>query len=287
MIKHRYAGCFLLSLFVSGTSHAGVIITSPEGGILTFSQAKKGEHYDANAWGKIVFSHKNTQADLSQDDRYYTEDGSSRVSPSGRYLIVNSVSGGELWQEDGSVTWTDRAYCSVVDMKNGCITSDWSGEACGYTWVGGKDILASSEKTNADTFNFAAMRPVLRESRGDFSLMENARVMNLMRCDRPGKDNINDYQQLAKLNKSSAKAVRRQIADYVNSLRMAATIGSKALLFTGADEHSQTKAYLVAGDKIKVIQRSPDNQWVNIGYINVKGDPLVAWIKTDTLIKIK
>ncbi|MEJ5173952.1 hypothetical protein WH277_01370, partial [Erwinia sp. MYb416] len=189
------------------------------------------------------------------------------------------------WQEDGTVTWSDRAYCSVVDMKNGCITSDWSGEACGYTWVGGKDILASSEKPNADTFNFTAMRPTLRESKGDFSLMENARVMNLMRCDVPGKDNINDYQKLATLNKSSAKAVRSQIVNYVNSLTMAASIESKALLFTGPDEHSQTKAYLVAGDKIKIIQRSPDNQWVNVGYINAKGSPLVAWIKANTLIK--
>jgi len=287
MIKHRYAGCFLFSLLISGISHAGVMITSPEGGVLTFSQAKKGEHYDATTWGKIVFSTKNMQADLSQEDRYYTEDGSSQVSPSGRYLIVNSISGGELWQEDGTVTWSDRAYCSVVDMKNGCITSDWSGEACGYTWVGGKDILASSEKPNADTFNFTAMRPKLRESKGDFALMENARVMNIMRCDVPGKGNINDYQQLATLNKLSAKAVRSQIAHYVNSLTVAASIESKALLFTRADEHSQSKAYLVAGDEIKIIQRSPDNQWVNVGYINAKGSPLVAWIKADTLIKLR
>ncbi|MEJ5173951.1 hypothetical protein WH277_01365, partial [Erwinia sp. MYb416] len=81
MMKHRYVSCFVFSLLVSGTSHAGVMIQSPGGGVLTFSQAKKGEHYDANAWAKIVFSNKNAQADLSQDDRYYTEDGSSRVSP--------------------------------------------------------------------------------------------------------------------------------------------------------------------------------------------------------------
>ncbi|WP_455813760.1 hypothetical protein [Pseudomonas graminis] len=283
MMKHRYVSGFLFSLLFSGISHADVQIKSPEGGVLTFSQVKKGEHYDANAWGKIVFSNKNVQADLSQDDRYYTEDGSSQVSPSGRYLIVNSISGGNLWLEDGSVTWTDRANCSVVDMKNGCITSDWSGEACGYTWVRGKDIIASSEKTDADTFNFTAMRPTLRESKGDFAIMENARVMNIIRCDVPGKGNINDYQQLAKLNKASAKAVRSQIVDYLNSLTMAASITSKASLFTGADENSQTKAYLVAGDNVKVIQRSPDNQWVNVGYINAKGSPLVAWIKADTL----
>lgn len=283
MMKLRYVNTFLFSLLFSGISHADVKIKSPEGGVLTFSQAKKGEHYDANAWGKIVFSNKNVQADLSQDDRYYTEDGSSRVSPSGRYLIVNSISGGNLWLEDGSVTWTDRANCSVVDMKNGCITSDWSGEACGYTWVRGKDIIASSDKPDADTFNFTAMRPVLRESKGDFAIMENTRVMNIMRCDVPGKGNINDYQQLAKLNKASAKAVRSQIADYLNSLTMDASLESKALLFTEADDNSQTKAYLVPGDKIKIIQRSPDNQWVNVGYINAKGSPLVAWIKADTL----
>lgn len=281
----RYMNRVVFSLLLSGACHADVVIHSPEEGILTFSQKKEGQHYGNDAWGKIVFSNQHIQADLSQDDRYYTEDGASKVSPSGRYLVVNSVSRGDLTLEDGTVQYTDRAYCSVVDMKNGCITSDWSGEACGYTWIGDKDIIASSAKPDADTFNFAAMRPTLREAKGDFALMEPARVMNILRCDIPAKDNINDYQQLAKLNQSSAKAVRGQIINYLNSLTLTASLKSQALLFSGTDEHSKTKAYLVAGDKIKIIQRSPDNQWVNVGYINAKGSPLVAWIKADTLIK--
>ena len=37
------------------------------------------------------------------------------------------------------------------------------------------------------------------------------------------------------------------------------------------------------GDKVKIIQISPGNKWVNIGYINAKGSPLISWVKTDTL----
>ena len=96
--------------------------------------------------GKILFSNKNYSANLSRDDRFYIEDGSSKVSPSGKYLIVNSVSGGTIEFGDGTSKYTEMAYCSVVDMSNGCIVSDWDGEACGYTWTEGKDVLASLKK---------------------------------------------------------------------------------------------------------------------------------------------
>ena len=144
MIKRIYANVFLL---VTGIGHADIVIKSPEGGGVTFSQEKKGEHYDNNSWGNITFSRHNYSADLSRSDRYYVEDGSSRVSPSGKYLIITSVSGGYVEFGDGTSKYTDRAYCSVVDMTNGCIVSDWDGEACGYTWVGSQDVLANSADT--------------------------------------------------------------------------------------------------------------------------------------------
>ena len=80
------------------------------------------------------------------------------MSPSGQYLIVNSVSGGTVEFNDGTTKYTDRVYCSVVDMSNGCIFSDWDVEACRYTWMEGKDVLANSENAGTDVFDFNSMQ---------------------------------------------------------------------------------------------------------------------------------
>jgi hypothetical protein len=259
------------------------MIKSPQGGVLTFSQEKKGAHYDRDSWGKITFSNQHYSADLSWSDRYYTEDGSSKTSPSGKYLIISSVSGGYVEYGDGTSKYTDRAYCSVVDMTDGCIVSDWHGEACGYTWVGNKDVLASSEEPGAEIFDFSSFRPSINKVRRYFTTMDSESVENFIRCDAPHKENINSYQEFAKKNKESKKIINNQIVNYLKRDLTDLTVKAKATLFTTPDESSETKAYLIAGDKVKKIQNSPDNEWINIGYINKKRTPLVAWVKADTV----
>ncbi|MDR5020311.1 hypothetical protein RF657_18235 [Yersinia rochesterensis] len=285
MIKRNYLSVVLLSHFITGVSYADITIKSPVGGSLTFSQEKTGEHYDNNSWGKIIFSNNKYSANLSRSDRYYTEDGSSKLSPSGRYLIVNSVSGGNVEFGDGTSKYSDRAYCSIVDMDNGCIVSDWDGEACGYTWVGNKDVLASSEEVGADIFDFNSMRPSINKMKNKLSSMDVNRASNMLRCDSLSKENINNYQQLAKENKGLKQTVDDDVVKYLNNITTEFSIKSKLNLFTTPDDDSKTKVYLVLGDKVKVIQSSHDNKWVNIGYINEKGVPLVAWIKAGTVVK--
>ncbi|MCK6889663.1 hypothetical protein [Enterobacter kobei] len=152
---------------------------------MIFFTEKNGEHYEDNSWGKILFSYKSFSADLSRNDRFYIEDGSSKVSPSGKYLIVNSVSGGTVEFGDGTSKYTERAYCSVVDMSNGCIVSDWDGEACGFTWIEGKDVLASSEEGGADIFDFNSMRPSIIKMKDNLSSLDARSTSNLLRCDPP------------------------------------------------------------------------------------------------------
>ncbi|HCB9238027.1 TPA: hypothetical protein M2P33_004204 [Klebsiella pneumoniae] len=271
--------------FFSKVSYADVTIQSPIGGSITFSQKKNGEHYDDNSWEKIIFSNHSYSADLSRDDRTYIEDGSSKVSPSEKYLIVNSVSGGTVEFGDGTSKYVDRAYCSIVDMSNGCIVSDWDGEACGYTWTEGEDVLANSEDTGADVFDFNSMRPSINKMKNKLSSLDIRRASNMLRCDAPSKENIDKYQQLAKENEKTKKIVTNAIFDYLHSIENEASINSKVYLFTAPDSNAQTKSYLVPGDKIKIIQYSSDNKWVKIGYNNSKGTPLVAWVKVDSVIK--
>ncbi|MCE0828765.1 hypothetical protein LVQ78_22440 [Buttiauxella sp. A2-C2_NF] len=283
MIKLNYLNGILLSIFVTGVSYADVVIKSPEGSTLTFSKEKKGEHYDKNAWGKIIFSTNSYSVDLSRSDRYYTEDGTSKVSPSGRYLIVISVSGGNVEYGDGTSNYSDKAYCSVIDMTNGCIVSDWDGEACGYTWVGNEDVLASSENAGANNFDFNSMRPSINKIKNKLSTIDARRVGNILRCDVPSKENINSYQQLATENGKTKEIVHESIANYLHGVTEESSIKSKSKLFKSPIDDSETKGYLVSGDKVKVIQVSSDGKWVNVGYINPKGVPLITWVKADTV----
>lgn len=101
MTSSYFLRVIILAIFTTNVSYADIEIKSPEGGRLIFSQEKKGEHYENNSWGKIVFSRNAYTADLSRSDRYYIENGSSKPSPSGKYLIVTSVSGGYVEFGDG------------------------------------------------------------------------------------------------------------------------------------------------------------------------------------------
>ncbi|MHA7846365.1 hypothetical protein [Serratia sp. D1N4] len=269
--------------FFSMISHADILIKSPNGNFLIFSKEKKGEHFDSHAWGKLAFSNKNSLLDITRSDRYYTEDGSTKTSPSGNYVIVNSISGGEVTQEDGTQKYTDKQYCSVIDMRDGCIVSDWDGEVCGYDWVDNKDILASSTAQGADTFPFLSMRPSINGVKKTFSLISDKGIENILRCDVPNTGNINNYQELLKESNGSKEVIANAIVDYLNGIKNELSVKAKAVLFSEPNVHSKTKAYLVSGDKVKVIKITPDNEWANIGYINAKGMPLVAWVKRDLI----
>lgn len=107
----------------------------------------------------------------------------------------------------------------------------------------------------------------------------------MLRCDSLSKEHINNYQQLAKENKELKQTVDDVVVKYLNNVTTDFSILSKSNLLTTPDDNSKTKTYLVPGGKVKVIQNSPDNKWVNIGYINEKGVPLVAWIKAGTVVK--
>jgi len=272
------ANVSILILSIFGMAHADIKITSPNGNVVVFSEAKTGEHVDADSWSKLLFISGGKVIDLSRNDRYYTEDGSSKTSPSGNYLVVNNISDGYVDTGDEK-KYSDRAYCSIVDMRSGCVVSDWDGEACGYDWVKGKDVLAESEIEGAETFDFMSAKPSIAKIKKPLSLLTSSEVSNTLRCDRPNDKNIAIYQQLIKQNTNSKNVVLGEIVNYLNSLKTIIAMGSKTPLYTSPSDDAKTKEYLISGDKVKFIQFSTDKKWVNVGYINPKGMPLITWIK--------
>lgn len=283
MISLKKVIIAMLTLSYVGVSYADEIIKSSNGNSVIFSQEIKSENHDPNSWGRVTFLQNNKPSIISQKDRYYTEDGTSKASPSGNYLVINSVSGGYIEQPDGTKKYTDRAYCSVVDMKNGCVVSDWDGEACGYSWKVDQDVLSASEDKDADSFDFLSMKPLIDKVTDSLSSLSAYEINNLLRCDVPNKTNINRYQSLLKENSLAKISISANLVDYLNGLETTISLNNKIYLYSDSNERSKTKSYLISGDKVKVIQESVDKQWVNVGYVNQKGAPLITWIKNSDL----
>ncbi|MDH2066244.1 hypothetical protein [Pantoea sp. GD03673] len=274
---------FFMMSCVPFYSFSDVTILSPLGTSVTFSDKKTGENYDSYSWGVLTFKGKKGDVDLGIKDRYFTEDGSSKVSPSGRYLVVNSVSGGYLQNEAGEKEYVDKAFCSVVDMKNGCYVSDWDGEACGYEWNENEDVLENSQGT--DKFDFLSFRPKIDDVKDSLSSLSELTVRRYMRCDSPGINNINIYSRLSQVNKASKLIVNEGVLEYLKGVTEEKMIIQKSFLYSSPNDGGKTASYLVAGDKVKILQFSKDRQWINVGYINVKGTPLVAWILAEFIDK--
>jgi len=82
-----------------------------------------------------------------------------------------------------------------------------------------------------------------------------------------------------KENPISKRNVSVEIVNYLNSLKISLTLDSKTPLYTSPSDNDKIKEYLIPGDKVKIIQVTPDKKWANVGYINAKGEPLITWIK--------
>lgn len=283
-MKSNLLFVFMTFFAICKSAYSDIEVKSQNGNSAIFSQPKYGDNIEPDAWSKLIFNLNGKKIDLSRTERYYTEDGSSKVSPSGNYLVVNSVAGDYLDSGDNAKKYISKAYCSVIDMRNGCIVSDWDGEACGYQWAKSKDILSGSDDNDADTFDFLSMKPAVRKIETSYSTLKTMDANNLMRCDKINSENVDDYQILSHKSKEIERVVLNGILDYINKLDASSSINtSKSYLYSSPDESSITKAYLVAGDKVKVIQFSQNKKWVKVGYVSPKGKPLVKWVKSEDI----
>jgi hypothetical protein len=271
----------IIGLALAMPTLSNVIIKSPNGNSIEFRQSKTGKHYDPDAWGELLFHKSGKILDLTRSDRYYTEDGSTKVSPSGNYIVVNSISGGELDSDDGNKQYFDKAYCSVIDMRTGCIVSDWDGEACGYHWAKDKDQLTSYDENDIDKFDFQSMKPTLNKIKTPYASLGLKNIENMMRCDALGAENIDSYLELSKKNTKSKHLIENGIIEYIRTLKKTVSIkNEKLFLYTSPNKNSKTKKYLIMGDTVGVIQYSEDKLWIRVGYVSSANKPLVTWIKT-------
>ena len=273
-------GVLLLLFIIPGVTNADEKITSPNGNSIVFSQKKEGRHVEPYSWGKLTFIKGGKTFDISRKDRTYTEDGLFKLSPSGNYLVVNSISGDYVNSGNGEKKYVDRAYCSVIDMSDGCVVSDWDGEACSYNWAKDRDDLTKHPDGQGGHFDFVSYKPkmTILVDPLSFTLYE---INNLLRCDAPNKNNINEYQMLLNVNPLAKNNVSVALLSFLNSLQEKIILNRKTLLYSSPNENALMKSYLISGDELAVIKGSADEKWINVGYINSKGIPLIIWIKKE------
>lgn len=274
----------ILSCMMCREGIADITVTSPNGNAIVFSQAIAGKNIDRNAWRKVFFVDKNKkQQDLSREYRYYTGDYAQEfLSPSGRYFQLMSVEGGYVNDDEDGV-YTDRQYCSVIDMQDGCIISDWTGAICGYHWAEDSDLLIEDSIGYEDTADFLSERPkMLTNYLFSYDIYY---VKNLLRCDPPNDNNLNLYQIFITKNTKSKDIIEARINDYLDSLSTTLVIKNKTYLYSSPTGSADINGYLFAGDKVKLIEKKDeyDGVWLKVVYINAKGTALISWIEESEL----
>lgn len=274
----------ILSYIMCREGIADITVTSPNGNAIVFSQAIAGKNIDEGSWSKIFFVDKNKkQQDLSNDDRYYSGDyAQEHLSPSGKYFQLISVEGGYLNDDENGV-YTDRQYCSIIDMEDGCIISDSDGIICGYHWAEDSDLIIEDSIGYEDTADFLSERPKMLT---DYLFSYDINyVKNLLRCDPVNDDNLNLYQTYITKNTESKDIIEVRINDYLDSLSTTLVIKNKTYLYPSPDNTSGSTGYLIAGDKVKLIEKKDidDGVWLKVVYINAKGKPLITWIRESEL----
>ena len=128
----------------------------------------------------------------------------SNISPSGQYVVVARDEQGTVSTGPGQPeSEQDREYCSMIEIRTGCITADQTGEICGAGWQAGRPAqwgtdeqtrsMLTSDRPSASrqlAFIRAGQPPKL-------TILDDSGADNLLRCDPPSQANRETYRKIA------------------------------------------------------------------------------------------
>lgn len=253
------------------------VVSLSSGNSLCFSNPMSGGNYERGSWGTMYLLRDGKKVPIEIENRYYSTASEDDISPSGNYINITTVEGGYI-EGDGEKEYVDRAYCNVIDMRTGCIVSDWDGSMCGYQWKKNEDVLSSSAEGDSDTLDFLSFKPKVSV----VDKINDRNVRNLLRCDAVNDKNIDAYANLLKANNKN-KEILTPVANFYNTLPGEGIVIDKSWLHSEANDDSVTKVYLVAGDPVKFIVESNDKKWRKVIY-NASGKRFyVGWIKSENI----
>jgi hypothetical protein len=231
----------------------------------------------------------------------------SNISPSGEYVVIGRVESGMVSTGPGQAEIeSSREYCSAIEIRTGCITSDQTGEICGESWQAGQDALwGTDDQTNVmlkrDRPSASRLLRFISAGQPPGPVIgDDAGADNLLRCDPPSSANRDAYGKIAAALHAAGAHKDARLIDAafsnangggvgtpapaaVESEHRAATISAqRATLYTAPDDAHSSRAYLVQNDAVTVLKQSPAG-WAYVDYVNSSGKHLLRWIKADQL----
>ncbi|MFK3774150.1 type IV pilus biogenesis/stability protein PilW [Pseudomonas sp. NPDC089406] len=127
-----------------------------------------------------------------------------RLSPGGRYIMLQRVDYSTVVNEEGKEEHTEQAFCEAVDLESGCVTYSGSVQACDGEWVGEK-WSTSWENVNFSTWGTPP--GVLADQVGGLKTPESRSMAvyddlfmggdSYMACYPLDDNNVADYNNLA------------------------------------------------------------------------------------------
>ncbi|MDR8031458.1 hypothetical protein KPA93_07870 [Burkholderia cenocepacia] len=231
------------------------------------------------------------------------------ISPSGQYVIVMRNDQRIVFMGQGQPeTVLNRGYCSMIEIKTGCITVEQTGEICGAGWQPsqgaqwGTDAQTSMMLTR-DRPSASNKATFVNAGQPAHLLMRDASgADNLLRCDPLSSTNRESYRKIAAALKAEGARFDAQLIETALSKGSATSLGmpvaqeadaegppapaavsvAKATLFTSPDDATASRAYLVQNDVVTVLKQSPTG-WAYVDYVSASGKHLRRWIKADQI----
>jgi len=163
---------------------------------IRYSREFKGLYLSLNIYhkGKHVIT---LHGDIESGGAFKREEP-PRTSPNNHYIYISQVEAAEVETPNGPKT-SERTYCSLVDVRNGCIIARETGSFCGGTFT--KDgKWENSLYPNLDLVTTAPKISAYSDGRLMPTGSPEASIENLIACDPPNDTNMKDYKSSLKKN---------------------------------------------------------------------------------------
>ncbi|WP_459904999.1 hypothetical protein [Caballeronia sp. HLA56] len=223
------------------------------------------------------------------------------LSFSGRYLVLPLVRQGMLESAGKEPRIVGNQYCPVVDTSSGCMISFETGAICSGAWSQQKDAWIEQGRDRSGEM-LQGQEDLANQLWTDFRkspksgtlrdrVVDALGIENLISCDSPSNDNRHTYRQIAAALRregaaSDATYIENKLAKVSNEregkLALDTRVRIKSWLYDSPEALARTTAYLVPGDRVKVLGVSKDG-WVKTEYTQANGKKIKKWILKSTL----
>ncbi|MDE1141856.1 MAG: hypothetical protein PW999_19860 [Paraburkholderia tropica] len=231
----------------------------------------------------------------------------SNISPSGNYVVIGRIESGTISSGPGEAeSPVSREYCSMIEIRTGCVTADQTGEICGAGWQDDRpEQWGSDDQTNLmQKDDRPSANRLLRRYRAGLPMRSllgsEFGANNLLRCDPPSLTNLEAYQQVSAALRAAGIKDEARLIDEALSKKSSGNGGAAALptastqhdkatvsakkaeLYTAPDDAHLSRSYLIQNDEVVVLRLLPVD-WAYVDYVNASGKHLRRWIKADQL----